>query len=104
MYHPEFIYVYTMIADRKDSLHEKKILPIYTLQYSMGESIFFWIFYTTELDWQKNSKTKVEKAFFFIFMSVEMSYLGPKKLNKSLKRDFFLQIGRYCYYKNPSKS
>jgi hypothetical protein len=33
------------------------------------------------LDWQKNSKTKVEKAFFFIFKSsyAEMSFLGPKK-------------------------
>jgi hypothetical protein len=28
----------------------------------------FWIFYLLQLnlDWQKNSKTKVEKAFFFI--------------------------------------
>jgi hypothetical protein len=33
------------------------------------------------LDWQKNCKTNVEKALFFIFMSsyAEMSFRGPKK-------------------------
>jgi hypothetical protein len=35
-------------------------------------------------DWQKNFKTKVEQAFFFIFMSsyAEMRCLGPKKLKR----------------------
>jgi hypothetical protein len=43
----------------------------------------FWIFDLLQLnlDWQKNSETKVEKGCFFIFMSsyAEMSFLGPKK-------------------------
>jgi hypothetical protein len=42
----------------------------------------FWIFDLLQLnlDWQKNSKTKVEKAFFFIFMSsyAEMSFWVQK--------------------------
>jgi hypothetical protein len=38
------------------------------------------------LDWQKNSKAKEEKAFFFIFMPScpEMSFLGPKKRRKKI--------------------
>jgi hypothetical protein len=36
---------------------------------------------TTEFGLAKSYKTKVEKAFFFIFMSscTEMSFLGPKQ-------------------------
>jgi hypothetical protein len=57
------------------------------------------------LDWQKNSKTKVEKAFSFIFMSSypEMSFFGPKKREKVLKygpKYCFLQIGRHGYQKS----
>jgi hypothetical protein len=50
------------------------------------------------MDWQKNSRTKVEKAFFFIFMSSwpEMSFLGTKKrknlLNKVQKFIFFKKV------------
>jgi hypothetical protein len=45
------------------------------------EPIFFLNFLQLHLDWQKNSKTKVEKAFFFIFISsgAEMGFWGPKK-------------------------
>jgi hypothetical protein len=42
----------------------------------------FWIFNILQLnlDRQKNSKTKVEKAFFFIFMSsyAEVCFFGQK--------------------------
>jgi uncharacterized membrane protein YfcA len=43
-------------------------------------------FLQLNLDWRKNSKTKVEKAFFFIFMSscAEMSFWGSRKKKKSL--------------------
>jgi hypothetical protein len=52
----------------------------------------FWIFGISDLlllnlDWQKNSKTKVEKKFFFMFMSsYEEMCFGPKKVKKSLNR------------------
>jgi hypothetical protein len=51
----------------------------------------FWIFRALlhlNLDWQKNSKTKVEKVFFFNCMSsyAEMSFWDPKKIKKSLNR------------------
>jgi hypothetical protein len=46
------------------------------VQYTLGGVDFciFWIFDLLQrnLDWQKNSKTKVEKAFFFIFMSSDL--------------------------------
>jgi hypothetical protein len=42
----------------------------------------FWIFNLLQLkiDWQNNSKTKVEKVFFFMFMSshAEMSFSREK--------------------------
>jgi hypothetical protein len=53
--------------------------------YALGGVDFwmFWIFNILQLnlDWQKNSKTNVEKAFFFIFMSsyAEMSFWGKKR-------------------------
>jgi hypothetical protein len=54
---------------------------------------------TTEFELAKNSKTKEENAFFFIFLSpyAEMSFFGPKKVKKSLNRvkKCFLQIDRY---------
>jgi hypothetical protein len=63
------------------------------LYYSIGGVdffLFFWIFDLLQLslDWQTNSKTKVEKTFSFIVMSsyAEMSFLGPKKVKKSLNR------------------
>jgi hypothetical protein len=44
--------------------------------------VFFWIFnfLQFEIDGKNNSKTKVEKVFFFIFMSsfAEMSFLKQK--------------------------
>jgi hypothetical protein len=50
----------------------------------VGE-VDFWIFWIFnflqfEIDGENNSKTKVEKVFFFIFMSsyAEMSFLKPK--------------------------
>jgi hypothetical protein len=47
------------------------------------------------IDGKNNSKTKVEKVFFFIFMSsyAEMSFLNQKSLNRD--KIFFLEIGRY---------
>jgi hypothetical protein len=52
------------------------------------------------LDWQKNSKTKAEKSFFFNFISsyAEMSLLGPKKLKshqKIFKTDF--KMGQFTF-------
>jgi hypothetical protein len=48
-----------------------------------GRFLDFWIFNFIQLNlnWQKKSKTKVEKAFFFIFMSSypEMSFLVQNK-------------------------
>jgi hypothetical protein len=54
-------------------------IPVHV--YSRGVNfLIFWIFnfYQLNLDWQKNSKTKVEEVFFFIFMSSysEMSFYG----------------------------
>jgi hypothetical protein len=55
--------------------------------YGVGGDVF-WIFDLLQLNlgWQKNSKAKVEKAFFFIFMSsyAEISFFRPKKVTKSL--------------------
>jgi hypothetical protein len=45
------------------------------------------------LDWQKNSKTKIVMAFFFIFMfsNAEMSFWAQKvkKSQNSVKNFFF---------------
>jgi hypothetical protein len=55
----------------------------YTI-YALGEVDFwiFWIFNFLQfaIYGKNNSKTKVERAFFFIFMSsyAEMSFLKPK--------------------------
>jgi hypothetical protein len=51
---------------------------------ALGEVDFwiFWIFNFLQfaIDWQNNSKTKVEKVVFFIFMSsyAEMSFKNKK--------------------------
>jgi hypothetical protein len=61
-------------------------------------------FLTSELGLTKNSKIKVGKAFFFIFMSsyAEMSFWVPKK-RKVKKRTrvqtFFTSNGLICVYK-----
>jgi hypothetical protein len=50
----------------------------------LGEVVFdffgFSVSYSTAIDWKNSSKTKVEKMFFFIFMSsfAEMSFLRGK--------------------------
>jgi hypothetical protein len=48
-----------------------------------------------DLDWQKNSKTNVEKAFFLIFISsyAKMSFWDPKKRKRHLigSKTFFCQ-------------
>jgi hypothetical protein len=54
-----------------------------------GKSIF-WIFDLLQLTfvWQKNSRTKVEKALFFIYFHVFLcgnEFLGPKVLKKVAK-------------------
>jgi hypothetical protein len=45
---------------------------------------------------KNNSKTKVEKVFFFIFMAfyAEMSFLKPK-ITKKGPTNFLLEIGHY---------
>jgi hypothetical protein len=50
---------------------------------------------------QNNSKTKVEKVFFFIFMSsfAEMSF-SREKITKYGTKKFSLEIGRHGYKKN----
>jgi hypothetical protein len=52
-------------------------------QYSIGGVHFwkFWIFNILQLnfDWQNNSKTKAEKAFFFILKSYELKQLYGSK-------------------------
>jgi hypothetical protein len=65
--------------------HKPRTADTGTLQCTLGE-VDFWIFrifnvQQLNLDWQRNSKTKVEKAFFLFSMSScpEMSFLGPKK-------------------------
>jgi hypothetical protein len=57
--------------------------------YCTEGEVDFWIFcifnfLQLNLDWQKNSKAKVEKAFFFIFMHsyVEMSFWCPREKRK----------------------
>jgi hypothetical protein len=56
---------------------------MHTAQVGGVDFWIFWIFdlLQLKLDWQKNSKTKVEKAFIFSFMSsyTEMRF-WPKKL------------------------
>jgi hypothetical protein len=67
---------------------------------TVGE-VDFWIFWilnflqvpVLNLDWPKNSKTIVEQAIFFIFMSsyAEMSFFGPNAdvdLNLVKKKTF----------------
>jgi hypothetical protein len=58
---------------------------------------FFGIFNFLQfaVDGKNNSKTKVEKVFFFIFMSsyAEMSFLKQKSLNRVKK--ILFEIGRY---------
>jgi uncharacterized FlgJ-related protein len=43
------------------------------------------------LDWQKNSKAKIEKAFLFIFMSsyAEMGFWGSNKIKTQHMVQFF---------------
>jgi hypothetical protein len=67
------------------------------------EEVDFWIFFLSynflqfAADGKNNSMTKVEKVFFFIFMSsyAEMSF------NESLNRvkKIFWEIGRYGVHK-----
>jgi hypothetical protein len=57
------------------------------------------------LDWQKSSKTKVEKVIFFIFISsyAEINFWGPKKEKKSQNRArffFFKCVGTGIKYSN----
>jgi hypothetical protein len=76
---------------------------------SIRESRYFWIFWDFQfpiqlnLDWLKNSMTKVAKAFFFIFMSsyAEMRFLGQKrqKINKYGPKIFSLRMVRHGYKK-----
>jgi hypothetical protein len=60
----------------------KKVKNRLTLLGSRGTIFDFWIFDLLQMNlgWQKNSQTKVEKAFFFIFMSsyAEMNFWGQK--------------------------
>jgi hypothetical protein len=56
--------------------------------FLIGEVDFwiFWIFnfFQFAIDGKNNSKTKVEKVFFFIFMSsyAEMNFKNKKKITK----------------------
>jgi hypothetical protein len=50
--------------------------------YPLGEVFWiFWIFqFSTGLDWQKNSKTKVERRFFYFHVfPAGNGVFGPKK-------------------------
>jgi hypothetical protein len=53
------------------------------------------------LDWQKNFKTKVAKAFFFIFKSscLERSFLDSKKREKYTKQAAF-NMGQITFVTN----
>jgi hypothetical protein len=56
---------------------------------------FFGFSLSNNLDWKNHVKIKVEKAFFFIFISSfpEMSFWGPKKRKSHLigkKNPFFM--------------
>jgi hypothetical protein len=48
----------------------------YALASIFGFFLFIYNFLQFAIDWKNNSKTKVEKVFFFIFMSscAEMSF------------------------------
>jgi hypothetical protein len=65
---------------------------------SVFREVDFWIFFIFNIlqfaiDWKNNSKTKVEKVFFFIFISsyAEMIFLKIKKSLNMVKTDFFLK-------------
>jgi hypothetical protein len=64
--------------------------------YNRGSRFLNHNFLQFVVDGKNNSKTKVEKAFFFIFMSsyAEMRFL-KQKITKSGRKIFFLEIGLY---------
>jgi hypothetical protein len=51
------------------------------------------------LDWQKNSKTKVKKFFFFIFMSScpEINQIGQYGYKKSVILHTDFKMGQFIY-------
>jgi hypothetical protein len=79
-----------------ENVRKSKINPPYC---TVGKVDFwiFWIFNFLQLAiyGKNNSKTKVEKVFFFIFMSsyAEMSFLNQKSLYRD--QNFFLEISHY---------
>jgi hypothetical protein len=64
--------------------------------YSRGSRFLNYNFLQFAVDGKNNYKTKVEKAFFFIFMSsyAEMRFL-KQKITKYGRNFFFLEIGRF---------
>jgi hypothetical protein len=68
--------------------YDKILYHLLSVLYTVGV-VDFWIFcifnfLQLNLDWQKDSKTKVAKAFFFIFMSSysKMSFGAQKGKSK----------------------
>jgi hypothetical protein len=65
------------------------------------EFLTFWIFNIQQLnlDWQKNSKPKVEKLIInFVSFCLEMNFWAQKR-EIGIKNICFLQIGLYEYVK-----
>jgi hypothetical protein len=64
--------------------------------HTRGSRFLNYNFLQCAVDGKNNSKTKVEKAFFFIFMSsyAEMSFL-KQKITKLGQKNFFGEVGRY---------
>jgi hypothetical protein len=82
--------VETRIAEeRYFSTHAGRACPAWHELIVEGGNFCIFNYLQLNLDLQKNSKTKVEKPFFFIFMSsyAEMSFWCPKK-RKSHKIGF----------------
>jgi hypothetical protein len=53
------------------SMYNYYLKMVYSTQWGKSIFVFFWIFnfLLFAIDGENNSKTKVEKVFFFIFMS-----------------------------------
>jgi hypothetical protein len=74
-----------------DAVHYSLTWPkVLFLMLSRGSRFLNYNFLQFAVDGKNNSKTKVEKAFFFIFMSsyAEMRFL-KQKITKRVEKFFF---------------
>jgi hypothetical protein len=73
-----------------DVAHSDGHYPRQSCIRTRGSRLLNYNFLQFAVDGKNNSKTKVEKVFFFIFMSsyAEMSFLNKKSLNR-VKKIFF---------------